>query len=38
MITNMDSSKAYQTDNIPPKFLKQNDDICSVILSSDLNR
>ena len=38
VITNMDSSKAYQTDNIPPKILKQNDDICSVILSSDLNR
>ena len=34
----MDSSKAYQKNNIPPKILKQNDDICSLVLSSDMNR
>ena len=31
----MDSSKAYQTDNIPPQILKDNVDICT--LSSDFN-
>ena len=33
----MDSSKAYHKNNIPPKILKQNDDICSLVLSSDMN-
>ena len=28
-IKNMDSSKAFQIYNIPPKIMKQNDDICS---------
>ena len=33
----MDSSKAYQTDNIPPQILKDVD-ICTIALSSDFNR
>ena len=33
----MDSSKAYQSNNIPPKVLKDNTDICITILSSDIN-
>ena len=37
VIKNMDSSKAYQKNNIPSKILKQNDDICSLVLSSDMN-
>ena len=37
-IKNMDSSKAFQIDNIPPKILKQNDDICSGVLPVNLNR
>ena len=32
VIQNMDSSKTFQSDNIPPKILNQNDDICSGIL------
>ena len=38
VIINMDSSKAYQTDNIPPQILKDNVDICTIALSSDFNR
>ena len=37
-IKNMDSSKAFQINNIPPKILKQNNDICSGVLSVNLNR
>ena len=37
-ICNLDTSKAYQKDNIPPKLLKDNNDICSIVLSSDINR
>ena len=33
----MDSSKAYQTHNIPPQSLKDNVDICTIALSSDFN-
>ena len=38
VIINMDSSKAYQTDKIPPQILKDNVDICTITLSSDFNR
>ena len=31
-IGNLDSSKAYQKDNIPSKALKDNRDICSIVL------
>ena len=37
VIQNMDSSKAYQIDNIPPMILMLNGDICSDVLSSILN-
>ena len=29
IIINIDLSKAYQRDNIPPQFLKNNVDICT---------
>ena len=37
IIINIDSSKAYQRDNIPPHLLKNNVDICTIVLSSDIN-
>ena len=37
VIQNMSSSKIFQTDNIRPKILKQNDDICSGILFANFN-
>ena len=37
LISDMDSSKAYQSNNIPPKVLKDNADIFTTILSSDIN-
>ena len=37
MINNIDSSKAYQKNNIPPKVLKDSGDICDIVLSSDMN-
>ena len=37
-ICNLDSSKAYQNENIPPKVLKENADVVSIVLSSDINR
>ena len=36
IISNIDSSKAYQNNNIPPQILKDNVDICTV--SSDINK
>ena len=38
VIENLDSSKAFQKDNIPPKILKDNKDICSTFLTNDVNR
>ena len=38
MIQNVDTSKAFQKDDIPPKLLKANVDICSIVLTSDVNR
>ena len=38
MINIIDSSKAYQKGNIPPKVLKENKDICSIVLYSDISR
>ena len=37
VINTIDSSKAYKKDNIPPKFLKENVDICELVFSSDIN-
>ena len=37
LISNMDSPKAYQSNNTPPKVLKDNPDIFTTILSSDIN-
>ena len=37
VINNIDSSKAYQKNNIPPKVLKDSGDICAIVLSSDMN-
>ena len=34
---NIDSSKAYQKENIPPKILKDNVDICAMTLAYDVN-
>ena len=38
IIINIDSSKAYQNDNIPPQILKDSVDICTLALSSDVNK
>ena len=37
VINNIDSSKACQNDNIPAKVLKEKVDICTIVLSSDIN-
>ena len=37
VIRNIDSSKAYQKDNIPPKILKENADVLSSFLKDDIN-
>ena len=37
-IKNLDSSKAFQKYNIPPKLLKNNIDICTTVLSYDINK
>ena len=38
IISNIGSAKAYQKDNIPPQSLKDNVDICSYVLFSDVNK
>ena len=38
LIQNLDVSKAYQKDDIPPKILKENKGICSMILINDVCR
>ena len=37
VINNIDSSKAYQKDNIPPSILKANVDIIAKVLHIDIN-
>ena len=37
VISNIDSSKAYQKNNIPPKILKDNADIVASVLCDDIN-
>ena len=36
VINNIDASKAYQKNNILPKILKENCDICTIVLCSDI--
>ena len=36
-INNIDSTKAYQQDSIPPEVLKVTSDICCIVLNSDMN-
>ena len=38
MIQSIDSTKAFQKNDIPPNILKANEDICSIVLMSDINR
>ena len=38
IIQSVDSTKAFQKDDIPPTILKANEDICSIVLTSDINR
>ena len=38
VIEDLDFSKSYQKDNIPTKILKDNKDICTIILKTDINR
>ena len=38
VINTIDSSKAYQKDNIPPNILKQNNEISALVLTYDINR
>ena len=38
IILRVDSTKAFQKDDIPPTILKANEDICSIVLTSDINR
>ena len=38
MIQSIDSTKAFQNNDIPPNILKANDDISSIVLTSDINR
>ena len=37
-INGLNSSKAYQKDNIPPKLLKENADICISVIHNDINK
>ena len=37
-INNIGSSKAYQKNNIPPKVLKENSDVCAIVIRSDINK
>ena len=37
IINNLNTSKAYQKNNIPPKFLKDNADVCASVICNDLN-
>ena len=38
LLQDIDSSKAFQKYDIPPIILKVNEDICSMVLTSDVNR
>jgi len=37
VINNIDCYKAYRNENIPPKLLKENIDICELFISSNIN-
>ena len=38
LIQSVDPTKAFQKDDIPPNILKANEDIYSIVLTSDINR
>ena len=38
VISNINSSKVYQKDNIPTNVLKENVDICTTVIFSDINK
>ena len=38
VIKNIDSSKSYQKENIPPKLLKESNDICALVIYNDINK
>ena len=38
VIKNIDASKSYQKENILPKLLKDNDDICALVIYNDMNQ
>ena len=38
IINSIDSSKAYQKDNIPPTILQQNSELSALVLTRDINR
>ena len=37
IINNLNTSKAYQKNNIPPKLLKDNADVCASVICNDIN-
>ena len=37
IINNLNTSKAYQKNNIPPKLLKENADVCASVICNDIN-
>ena len=37
IIDNLNTSKAYQKNNIPPKLLKDNADVCASVICNDIN-
>ena len=38
LIQEVDSTKVFQKNDIPPKMLKANGDVCSIVLTADINR
>ena len=36
VIDDLNAKKSFQKDNIPPKMLKDNKDICSLVLTNDI--
>ena len=38
LLQDIESSKAFQKDDIPPIILEANEDICSMVLTSHVNR
>ena len=38
LLQDIQSSKAFLKDDIPPKVFKANEDICSIVLTSEFNK